>query len=323
MRKTFFKTPTPAQVKRLDAVAILPEETGLADIVQQIDAVDGQKIVICESPVPEQYQSARKFMKHGPEITIPRAYSLQQIVERNKTPVQLREKAFAGQTPGVQYCGYSFAPVLGNDRKKRRVSLVECINGAKLYAYAASGNCAPITVKPYDNAHRVTREGAAVIVDVPSRTKGEQRYRFKMESVPVIDNPLKYAVAQSISSDHQCGSTRFNIKYNYAEDKQDSKVFNVCAHEVAAYLAIIDHYWNSLKNLVPLQMSQFAIPTQETVDFEGKLNGNVLLAFKEDEKLKHRKLNMAEREILHWERVRQMGHDATFFAREKVKDYKW
>ena len=128
-------------------------------------------------------------------------------------------------------------------------------------------------------------------------------------------------MVNNISTDHQCGSKRFNIRYTYSEEKETSKVFNFCAHDIAGYLKIMDHYWNKDKNLVPLQMNQFAIPTQETANFYNKLSKNCLIQISEDKK--PRKLNRSEKEILLWGLVHKLGHDKTFFAKEKLKDYNW
>jgi len=75
-------------------------------------------------------------------------------------------------------------------------------------------------------------------------------------------------------------------------------------------------------------MSQFAIPSQETVDYYLKWCNNVLVR---DEGLESkdnlRKPNRAEREIALWHLVKSLGHDRTFYADRSrdgnVKDYKW
>lgn len=53
-------------------------------------------------------------------------------------------------------------PLIGNDWRKRKVPLVECLEGARLFAYAHQiGNS--IRVKPYSDARRVETEGAEVV----------------------------------------------------------------------------------------------------------------------------------------------------------------
>ena len=90
-------------------------------------------------------KSYRKFMKHGPEVRIKRLFTLDQAVGLGKTPVQLREIAF-NEIKGHNYCGYTFLPIMAAsgekeselriDERKRKVSLVECLEGARIYAYA-------------------------------------------------------------------------------------------------------------------------------------------------------------------------------------------
>ena len=152
--------------------------------------------------------------------------------------------------------------------------------------------------------------------------------RFKLTSVPYVDSREKYAVSLNIGSDHSCPSKRFNIRYRYTDDKESSGVVNICAHEIAGYLQLIQHALQEEKNLIPLQMSQFAIPSHETVDYYLKWCNNVLVR---DEGLESkdnlRKPNRAEREIALWHLVKSLGHDRTFYADRSrdgnVKDYKW
>ena len=262
-------------------------------------------------------------MKHAAEVKTKRLKSLEDAVRLRRTPVQLREEAFDTLRSPIKN-GYSFKPFISTDKRTRRVSLVECLEGTKLYCYAnpdrVESFVPEISVKPYDDSVRVDREGAEVIVKVPSRMKKAPRYEFKMGSITVADTRHKWGTAYNISTDHDCQSKRFNIQYNYDWDKESSRVFNFCAHEVAAYLAVIDYYWTEKKNVIPLQMSQFAIPSKETVDYYSKLCKYCLI---QEDGEKARKLNHAEKEILLWGLVKKLGHDKTFFAKDKVRDYKF
>ena len=75
-------------------------------------------------------------------------------------------------------------------------------------------------------------------------------------------------------------------------------------------------------------MCQFAIPTQETVNYYLKLENNLLIY---DENLKNKnklkKPNRAEKEISLWALVKYLGHDKTFYSKKSrdgnVADYKW
>lgn len=318
--KTYFQEPTRAQIMKYISVRNFSR-----DLVSNILSLGENEAGIIEARlIPEEFKNSRKFMKQEQDVKIQRFYSLEAMVNNRKTPVQLREIAFNKIKPQSYSC-YSFKPFTGNDTRTRRVSLVECLEGIHLYCYASQPgtgfNKPSIEIKPYHDAKRVEKDGAEIKVKVSSRTKKQPKYEFKFSSVPVIDSREKWTIAYNILTDHNCGSKRFNIRYTFLTDKESSRVFNFCSHEIAAYLAIVDYYKNKEKNIIPLQMSQFAIPTQEAVDFYVKLCNNCLI--KAPKSKLPRKLNRAEKEILLWGLVYKLGHDRTFYATEKVRDYKW
>jgi len=315
-KKDFFKESTISEIEEKTLVG------------KHVDELDSREYVILASSliIPKGYKSARKFMKHGPEVKPRRIYNLEQAVREIRTPVQLREEAF-NKIKNSFYCGYTFMPT-GKDQRKRKVSLVECLEGARISAYAHQVPGTEIKIKPYDDAKRVRQDGAEIIVDVPSRETKQPRVKFKLTSVPIIDSPEKYLISLGIGSNHSCRSKRFNIRYRFSDDKEGSGIVNICAHEIAGYFAIIDYYINNKKNLVPLQMSQFAIPSQETVDFYLKLGNNVLVKdqiLKTKDKL--RKPNRAEKEIALWSFVKKLGYDRTFYSKGSrdgnLVDYNW
>ncbi len=319
MEKTFFKPSTKTQIKDKNLVEVVR--------ITDVSRLPPESFIILpETIVPKGFESARKFMKHGPEVKPKRYHTLDEALRDGRTPVQLREQAFDNLDLGVSYCGYTFMPI-GTDRRKRKISLIECLEGARLFAYAHQMKGTGIDVKPYDNSKRVRIDGAEVVCNVPSRTKGEPRSKLKLMSVPIVDSPEKHKISLNLGSDHSCGSKRFNIRYTYTDDKEGSGIVNLCAHEIAANLEVIQHYMDS-KNLTPLQMSQIAIPTQEMVDYYLKWENNVLIRdsnLKSKDKL--RLPNRAEKEIALWEMVRELGHDRTFYSRASrdgsVAEYNW
>ncbi len=319
--KTFFKEPTAGKILKYERIKEIRE-----NIVNNIMGLGEHEAgVIYADLIPRTYESPRKFMKHGTDVKLHRFSSLEDVLEKRLTPVQIREIAF-NKIYNIPYCGYSIKPFAGTDQRTRKVSLVECVEAAKLYKYSnPSEKKSSIIIKPYDDARRVAKDGAEIIAIVPSRTENQDRHKFKFSSVPVTDNNDKYGIAYNISTDHSCSSKRFNIRYKFKDDKESSRVFNFCAHEIAAYMSIIDHYWNNDKNIIPLQMSQFAIPTQKTVDYYDKLCNNALIQTSYD--VKPRKLNNAEKEILLWNLVYKEKHDATFFSRKgrdkDLREYRW
>ena len=316
-KKSFFREATKAEIGKKNFVKIAK----LSDIAN----LSNNEFTIINPLVPRGYESTRKFMKHGLEVKPRRYYSLDQAVIDGRTPVQLREQAF-NNLKRHDYCGYTFLPI-GRDRRKRKVSLIECLEGAGIYAYSNQVRGTEIKIKPYADSKRVRRDGAEIICNVPSRTKGEPRIKFKLVSVPIVDCSEKHIVSLNIGSDHSCLAKRFNIRYRYTDDKESSGIFNICAHEIAAYLKVIDYYWGE-KNIIPLQMCQFAIPSQETVDFYLRLMNNVLVRDNSlQSKDKLRKPDRGDREIGLWDWVDNLGHDRTFYSKKSrdgdVADYNW
>lgn len=317
-KKTFFKDATKAKIakKKLVKIAELSDIASLAK----------DEFAIISPLVPRGFESTRKFMKHGLEVKPRRYYSLEQAVIDGRTPVQLREQAF-NNLEHHEYCGYSILPI-GRDRRKRKVSLADsCLEGARIYSYSNQVRGTEIKIKPYADSKRVRIDGAEIVCNVPSRTKGEPRIKFKLISVPVIDCSEKHILSLNIGSDHSCPAKRFNIRYRYTDDKESSGIVNICAHEIAAYLKVIDYYWGE-KNIIPLQMCQFAVPSQETVDFYLRLMNNVLVkdhSLQSKDKL--RKPGRGDREIALWSWVDDLGYDRTFYSKKSrdgdVADYNW
>jgi len=125
-KKVFFREDTKSEIKTKNLV----EKANISEIGN----LTNNQYVIIEPLVPSGHENARKFMKHAPEVWPKRQYSAEQAIKNGKTPVQLREKAF-NEIKGSYFCGYTFLP-LGRDRRKRKVSLIECLEGARIFAYA-------------------------------------------------------------------------------------------------------------------------------------------------------------------------------------------
>lgn len=318
VKKSFFKQLTKAEIKKKKFVEI----SHLIDV----ETLSNDEFTIIPNQVPRGYDSARKFMKHGTEVKLKRVYSITQSIQLSNTPIQLREKAF-DSIKRHTLCGYTFLP-LGRDKRKRKISLVECLEGVRIFAYSHQVSGSRIKVKPYSDSLKVRQEGAEVIIEVPSRTEKSERIQLKLLSMPFVDSPEKYGITNNLSSDHSCPSKRFNIRYRYSDDKEASGIFNLCCHEMAGNLELIQSEWDKNKNLIPLQMCQFAIPTQKTVDYYLRWERNILTR---DEELKSedklRKPNRADKEIGLWAFVEAFGYDETFYSRESrdghVKDYIW
>ena len=317
-KKTFFEEPSKSNILKVTTIS------ANSDLVDRIENLQENEALIIETGlIPLKYETPRKFLKHGLEVKPTRVYTLEELAKERFVPVALREQAF-NNIKQKTYCSYSFMPFVGKDKRKRKVSLAECLEASRLFAYSHTLGTG-IEIKIYEDAQRVKKEGATVACKVTSRRIKQPKYTFNLVSVPVIDSEDKFAIAQNIlSTGHNCKKKQYDFRYRYEDDKESSTVFNFCAHEITAYWEIINHYWNVLKRITPLEMSQFAIPTQFTVDFYKRLCDSVLIKDENiNEKDRLRKLNKAEKEILLWGLVYKYKHDKTFFAREKIERYNW
>ena len=326
-KKSFFKDLTKARIKKKNLVE---DKATILNIAKVLPQINSSEYIITEPLFAGNYDSARKFMKHGAEVKLRRQYSIKQAIDEKLTPVQLREQEF-NTLNGPFYCSYSFMP-LGKDQRKRKISLRECLEGARIYAYANQikgvKEDPEITITPYKDAKRVARDGAEVVIRISSRTEKQKRQEFKLISVPVVDCPEKYAIALNLGSTHSCPSKQYKIRYTYERSKETSQVFNICAHEIAGYLKLIEQFYNDEKNMIPLQMCQFAIPTQETVNFYKRLNNNLLIRDNQlTSKDKLRKPRITDLEVGLWAWTKHKGHDKSFFPKSSrdgnVADYNW
>jgi hypothetical protein len=318
MRKSYFSSPTAAEIKRTNK--LFRETDKYVDRILNLSPE--QALVILGDMVPDEYISSKKFFKHGKDVKIKRFRTLDDVIVNSGYPSQSRKKAF-DNLPDNLFSSYSFKPIVGTDKTTKRIPLVECFEGAKLYCYIHqdTGNLfsPEINVKPYDDSSKVVYEGAEILLKVPSREKKHNRYEFKFSSVPVADHQNKFGIGYSIKTDHVCGSKRFNIRYNNILSRDKSKVDTFCAHEIAGYFSIIDSYKEL--SLVPYEMNQFAIPNQFSINFYNKLDNNCLIHTWSGNK--PRKLNRAEKEILLWDLVRKFDHDTLFAHSGKLRDLNW
>jgi hypothetical protein len=336
-KKSFFKVRSEAEIHDLNRQNC--EKKGLVNQIIGLD--DSEYLIIPETVIPIEFSSPNKFKKHGAELRLRRFKSQEEMISNKLLPIQLRSETFDRiweiyQTNGRGgfFSGYTFRPV-GIDEIPRKVSLVSCLHGAQIFAYANQVSGAEIMLKDYDGSKIVSEEGGRFIFNVPSRTEKKSRWKVGLSNVAVIDNNMKYVIANSIDSDHTCDEKRYNREMRFKSreignsgiQREKSQVVQFCPHDIAAYMALADEYWNKKKNIVPLMVNPFAFPTQFSVDFYKKLLNNVLIKSTAKQKGKEvnveRQLNQAEQEIFLWGLVMNYGHDKTFFAKEKLAKYNW
>ncbi len=320
VKKKFFEERTVAQIKKLEKIVIEPDQT-VKDIAKVIeDTASGQYVLVTCQIIPGD-QTVNKFKKHGPDVKLKRFASEEDMIASALTPLDLRAQAFGSITSPFYSC-YSIKP-FGVDSRTNRISLETCIEGARIFAYVENTPSTSIDIMADYSAKVSRREGTTFVVSVPSRTKGEDKHEFTLYCVPTERANKRFSLWPKLRSTHNCKSKEFGrIRYNYEDQKEDSKVFIYCPHEVAAYLKICSDR-SKAKNRTPLEMSPFALPSEKTVEFYVKAINNVL---KIDEDGKLRKLNRADIEILLWAMTINHRDDKPWYASgriRKLQDYNW
>lgn len=322
MKKSFFREPTPTQIQRRKKIEVSPRE--LDQALDQIQKTDSY-LLVRGILVPEHYRSHRKFIKHGPEIPARHPKTMSETKDKAQYPYQAKREMLKRAEPHVDYAGWAFYP-LAPDRRKRRVLFTSCFDAARIYAYAHQSGI-KIQVKPYHEARKAKREGAEVFVEVPSRTKGRETYKFKFMSSPVVDAPDKFVVAHNIGTNHRCHDIDYMTRYRFEDQAETSQVVNLCGHVGAGWLGVIDHFWTQEKNRVPLRCGQFDIPTIPALEFYKTLLGRVLLQETPDKK--PRRPDRAERNIAISDRLKREGYNWMFFPTKTIqnqvdiRDYDW
>ena len=127
----------------------------------------------------------------------------------------------------INFVGYSWYPVQGNDARKRIVPFVWVLEGARLFAYAEN-MAGGVPIKAYDGAARVSKEGASIIASVPSRQKKQPRYTIKLKHVPVEGTTERRAACWSLTSETAETDVMhriYDIRYTFEDEREGSDVF--------------------------------------------------------------------------------------------------
>lgn len=280
-----------------------------------------------------------KFLKHGSEVKVKRAYSLEEIMKEQKRPFDEIRKAageLAKKYDSAQfYSGYTMRPATRTGNSvPRKFSLVQNFKGAKLYAYSelyANG----IDIEEYgtiERAQKAETEGSIFVVNVPSRTGNKARYEFSMENIATVQSPYKFAVANTLDSDHTCNYLRYkNIRYKYRESKESSRIKNICVHEVAGNIKIMEYSKKEDNNLIPWEMSWILIPTQFTVDAINHAANHAVVAYENAKGgTSFSPLTDGELEIYLWNMTHsetkkdgKKGFNRCWLPRKKLVNYKF
>lgn len=335
-KKTFFHERTAAEIRH-----VAKPVYSARNLVRKIlDLAPDEALELRFPIIPGEFrahaldsaEASRKCYKHGEYVSLSQPKTQGAAFECREIPLETRTRDLSKlqeeREDSINMLGYSFRPVQGNDRRKRVLNFAWILEAARLFAYAEN-NCGGIKVTPYDDAGKVSMEGAEVICTVPSRSQKKPRYTVRLSHVPMLMNGAGVAIAHSLSSDFERSPehSTYNMKYNWENEAESSSVFTFYPHDMAAYFALIKKSTSEHK-LAPLTFSPIAIPSRLEAEFYNRLCNNILVydpALQGKEK--DRKLHIAEKSILIARSVSRLGHDATMFWNPerdgRIQDYSW
>lgn len=323
MHKQYFQTPTLAQITRDSRPVYVSRPYKFVEKAFGVE--EGEHLVVNSMLIPPRFKTAKKFLKHGDFVEIPTPESIDEAVEKYMVPWLLRQEEF-NSIHSIYNAGCSFRPFADfqDDKRERRVRLVEKCEALRGMSYGAQTGFDIDMIKAYDDAERVSKDGATIAVTVPSRTKKQPRYKFNMQSIVIDSNdPNSYAIANGFYTTIDIPVKRWSFRYNFYDDKEDSSVVNIFAPEISPFYKFMmqelhDEY-NPNKSVA--EMSPFGIPTNLTVEYYKRLLSKVVIydpRLKSKNKL--RKLNKAEQEVMLWALVKETDYNQTFFRMLNSRD---
>ncbi len=188
--------------------------------------------------------------------------------------------------------------------KRNLATLDQCIQGAKLFAYAEIHDL--MQVKVYNRDVEVT---------LPSRTPKAERYTVILRDAPVNDASRW----SHMHTTHDCKTTRYIL------GPGDLHLF--CAHEVAAYLGFTKHMLSCNKDETQSKRKElnrsafygnpFIVPSEALTALYSLLETHVGI---KDGKRRH--LNMAEKEPLAWLFAKNSG-ELWKTSKKPLREYVW
>ncbi len=300
--------------------------------------ITGERLVPYSKMITEGYRHAQNFLKRGPEVHIPVSATQNEATNYQIGPGRRRLRAFEDVKSDERRCGYVWRSM--RDGVRRKVHLVDCVEGAKIFAFShRSGNPEDTLVaKRYTRVGNVHDVGGAYDCRVPSRSRDLQ-FSFVLHSVPMLGTQEQHYVWTNLhSSGHGGGVVGKNLDTRCGSKQYDKLTFRsvvgehvFCPHEIAVYLEISKRAGKDAQGKIMLQ--PFALPTPSTVGFYKKCRTQVLLQeikrSTQGKELKTRRpLNEAELEVLLWRFTALQGYVDGWFASEskhgqRLRDYAW
>ena len=326
-KQDFFKVKTAPQMLKQQTKTIKK------NILDEILNINNEEIIIIENDLIKSEERGKKFAKFGHTINLRRFQSYKETMGLDAKTIRdeaIDEEIKKRNKKAIS--GITYKPFAGPNNLTKKFTLTELLKASKIYGYAPWNPKEElfkptIHVKPYDEPLRVSRDGAEIIVRVPSRNK-KPKYEMRFFSTPTRNNAYALNLAMLMTTSHMCKQKEFFIRYTWEFSKERSNIYIWDSHEIAGYFAIVDFYLNpkrrglkEKKNTTPYNMNLFGHPTHELMKFYDALEHNTLIKGKEDKK--PRRLLDIEKEVLLWNSIiHEFGYDA-LNSKQKIKEYEW
>ncbi len=332
-KKPQFRMPSKAVILAREDINYVDVEKVAESLLSNVGPNCG--LILNSSPIGN-YDSARKFRKHGPEIRLitsnfsaeeARALTISFNKKKNKrdrsVPLFLRESGIEGQLrkDNLPSGFHVYALRSWRDKKPRKIPLYNVVDGHRIFA---DGGVRVVNV--YGDSLKTAVEGAEAIVEVPSMHERED-YNVRLIREPVHDNDEAFIIGTSFDSSHECGDKNFNnIRSKWSPDPEDSKIVVVCKHECAARYAVIEYVAENKGSDVVLRNSIVPLISRKFAEGAARALDSLLIADKDAED-EVRRPRAGELEAVYWLMVSHLGaKDALYshLARDgKIKNYDW
>ncbi len=356
-KKTFFQPRTEAQIMKLHNSYASSQR----NLIERIDDLnpDEDALIIRARIIPGRFfrskegeltgkQASLKAYHHGDVISLDVPKSWHRCLQEPRIPLKFRQEAFEKAFEGlkedeINYIGYTTRVNFG-DRQIRFFPFVWMPEGVKFFGYAEKLTDEQIKADTkYKDAERARREGVSVPVEIPSRTKKQGRYRYRLAHVPIIRGIENLATVLNLKPAFQVQEDeedyaeprrgrpehdRWNFRYTWKNESEGSNRVTFYPHDVAAYLGIVKKELQN-HNMTPMEMNPFALTSKHGAEIYKKLCNNILIY---DPSLRAgkgglRHLHIAEKSILWARAIKVFKHDDIAYwdpGRDgKLADYDW
>lgn len=334
-RREFFHRPCTVREIIGPRQTIETEKDGLVDAVEECAKdMDGKAVLVHGNILPFAPTSAdwetniepwRLFLRYGEEVNLRVPRSIREALQREISPIKLKIDRFQQMNAEADYCGITWTGI--RSRIKRRVHLVDAIEGMKLFAFSelAREDIDRIVVQSYIDTKKVNDQGGVYVVTVPSRSRSFN-YLIRLESVPIPGAEKERAIWPDLRAEHVCEENAYDFGY-----RTKIQSYGFCPHINAGILAVAKQEKHRGFMLMPNPLMRRAFVER----FYNILKSRVMILeerVRENGKTlrEKRPLNKGEIEWALWKKIQkyETGHryKNTCYAKAKegkIQEYSW